>query len=116
MHLHLSIVRYRAGCKAAWREELASKYSDPRNRLAAVTLRQLAATGDEDVAPESRAALSAYTGPRLVKVVDEVAREVAFRCFPADLNDFVELVLERLAEDALPAPPDPAVQDMAVSR
>jgi hypothetical protein len=83
---------------------------DHRNRLAAFTLPQPADASDDDVSPERKASLAKYTGTRLVKVADEIAREVAFRCFPADLNDFVELVLERLAEDALPVAPAPVSQ------
>ena len=108
MNLHLSYVKYRLNRTGEWREELLSKYTDPRIRLAATTLRQLADADDAEVSPENASALAAYTGPSLVFVVDEAAREVAFRCFPADINDFIEIVLDK--DFPPPVAPSPVVE------
>lgn len=79
------------GKVAEWRDLKTTQFpDDPRNQLAAITLRQLARTSPRDIQPDLWMQLSDFAAtPRFRESFNMATRQVGFQRHPKDLNDFI---------------------------
>jgi hypothetical protein len=101
MSIHLAFVRYRLAGSEKWRASLAARFPDDiRNTHAAAALGKLAS--DQHVSAETLAAVAPFAdSPEFIDAVSAEARNVFFRSRPNSLDDFLRLVLTKLAPEAV---------------
>lgn len=96
-------LRLRLSAAARWRRDLAKKFpDDPRNNRASQRLFELAAsTAFERVdEPAVEILLPHIESPAFAAAASSAARDIGFRKTVPDINGFVALVHEHLAEGA----------------
>ena len=102
----------------SWRRKLAERYPDQRNLRAAEALDRLARTPERDIDPELLALAKPYLiagTPQVREAIAATARRVEFSMFPADLDEFIETLLEALWQQT-GSPPVVATQSAEVAQ
>jgi hypothetical protein len=97
--LSLETIQYKLASTAGWRRGLAEKYADDqRNKRAAETLCRLAQADGREVSPETWAALEPHLDSTALREgISEPARDVEFWRRPANIDDFLKIIIEKVA-------------------
>jgi hypothetical protein len=97
--LYLESIRRKLTSNASWRRGVAASYPDDgRNVRAAETLGRLAKADSREIRAETWAAISKHLDTRTLReAISKAAADVAFRRHPANLDDFLQIVIEKLA-------------------
>jgi hypothetical protein len=98
MSLHTDYMKSTLGGTARWRRTLADKFpDDPRLPLAADALQAIARANASEVPAHLLDKLHSYRGPEFTTAVRDASRMVGYRRAVFSLQEFVELVLDLLA-------------------
>jgi hypothetical protein len=98
----MQTIQLRLARSASWRRELAGRYNDPRNLLAADQLDELAHANLHTVSADTRATITAHAdSSRLREAISAAARDVEFRRRPTDFDAFLSIVVEKLSQPTL---------------